>query len=78
MKFLNNFHIWKKKKTGCLFQFQIEDKVILKTFLRWVRASANFEEVPWLSFDPKVSKLPSDRDTSVSITFLTAESFTST
>ena len=25
-----------------------KDKVFLETFLRWVRTSANFEEVPWL------------------------------
>ena len=31
---------------------QIEDKVILKTFLRWVRTSANFVEVPWLIIEP--------------------------
>ena len=54
---------------------QIEEKDILETFLRWVRTSANFYEVPWLSFEPKVSKLPSARNTIVSSTFLTAESF---
>ena len=54
---------------------QIKDKVIFETFLRWVRTSANFEEVPWLSFEPEVSKLPSVRNNSVSSTFLTAESF---
>ena len=55
--------------------FQIEDKFFLKTFLRWVRTSANFVEVPWLSFGPKVPKLPSARNNKVSSTFLTAESF---
>ena len=35
--------------------FQIKDK---ETFLKWVWTSANFHEVPWLSFEPKVSKLP--------------------
>ena len=54
---------------------QIEDKVILETFLRWVRTSANFEEVPWLIFWPEVPKLPGVRNTNVSNTFLTAESF---
>ena len=54
---------------------QIEGKVILETFLRWVRTSANFEEVPWLSFEPKVSKLPSAWNTIISGTFLTAKSF---
>ena len=33
------------------------------------------QEVPWLSFEPKVSKLPSARNWFVSSTFLTAESF---
>jgi len=56
-------------------QSQIEDKIVLKTFLRWVRTSANFYEVPWLSFEPKVSKLPSSWNNCVSGTFLTAESF---
>ena len=55
--------------------FQIEDKIILETFLKWVRTSANFKEVPWLSFEPKVSKLPSAWNNYVSGTFLTAESF---
>ena len=55
--------------------FQIKDKVILETFLRWVRTSANFEEVPWLSFGPKVPKLPSAWNNCVSGTFLTAEIF---
>ena len=41
----------------------------------WERTSANFYEVPWLSFEPKVSKLPSSRNTIVSRTFFTAESF---
>ena len=54
---------------------QIEEKDILETFLRWVRTSANFYEVPWLSFEPKVSKLPSARNNCVSSTFLTSESF---
>ena len=53
----------------------MESKVFLETFLMWVRTSANFEEVPWLSFGPKVPKLPSARNNSVSSTFLTAESF---
>ena len=64
-----------KEGRGRLRISQIEDKVILETFLRWVRTSANFEEVPWLSFGPKVPKLPSARNNSVSSTFLTAESF---
>ena len=55
--------------------FFIKDKIFFETFLRWVRTSANFYEVPWLSFEPKVSKLPSARNTIVSSTFLTAESF---
>ena len=54
---------------------QIEEKDILETFLRWVRTSANFYEVPWLSFEPKVSKLPSARNNRVSSTFLTSKSF---
>ena len=54
---------------------QIEEKDNLETFLRWVRTSANFHEVPWLSFEPKVSKLPSARNNRVSSTFLTSESF---
>ena len=33
MKSFNIFYNWKKKKTGCLFQFQIEAKVILKLSL---------------------------------------------
>ena len=32
---------------------QIEELVVLKTFLRWVRTSANFYEVPWLNQDTK-------------------------
>ena len=55
--------------------FQIKDKVLLETFLKWVWTSANFYEVPWLSFEPKVSKLPSAWNNYVSGTFLTAESF---
>ena len=55
--------------------FQIKDKVLLETFLKWVWTSANFYEVPWLSFEPKVSKLPSAWYKNVSGTFLTAESF---
>ena len=43
----------------------------------WLRTSANFFEVPWLSFEPKVSKLPSAWNIIVSSTFLTAESFIS-
>ena len=39
--------------------FQVEYKVILETFLRWVRTSANFYEVPWLIIEPKVSIIPS-------------------
>ena len=66
-----NSRICKKKKKI----IQIEYKVILETFLRWVRTSANFKEVPWLSFEPKVSKLPSAWNNYVSGTFLTAESF---
>ena len=54
---------------------QIEDKVILKTFLRWVRTSANFVEVPWLIIEPKVSIIPCAWNYCVSGTFLTAESF---
>ena len=53
---------------------KIEDRNLLETFLRWVRTSANFFEVPWLSFEPKVSKLPGTWNNSVSSTFLTAES----
>ena len=53
----------------------MEGKVFLETFLMWVRTSANFYEVPWLSFEPKVSKLPSAWNNSVSGTFLTVESF---
>ena len=64
-----------RKKFYFSVELQIEDKVILETFFRWVRTSANFEEVPWLSFEPEVSKLPSARNNSVSSTFLTAESF---
>jgi len=58
-----------------MFSVQIEYKNFWKTSLRWVRTSANFYEVPWLSFEPKVSKLPSARNTSVSSTFLIVESF---
>ena len=54
---------------------QIEEIVFLETFLRWVRTSANFYEVPWLSFEPKVSKLPNAWNNNVSSIFLTAESF---
>ena len=43
----------------------------------WERTSANFYEVPWLSFEPKVSKLPSAWNNIVSSIFLTAESFSS-
>ena len=52
---------------------QIEDKVFLESFLRWVRMSANFVEVPWLSFESKVSKLPGTSNNSVTSTLLTAE-----
>jgi len=64
-----------RKKFYFSVELQIENKVILETFFRWVRTSANFEEVPWLSFEPNVSKLPSGRNNHVSTTFLTAESF---
>ena len=65
------------------FRFQIEDNVIFETFLRWVRTLGEIiqwmisaiQEVPWLSFEPKVSKLPSARNNPISSTFLTAESF---
>jgi len=33
--------------------FQIKDKVLLETFLKWVWTSANFYEVPWLNQDTK-------------------------
>ena len=52
-----------------------KDKAFLETFLRWVRTSANFEEVPWLIIEPKVSIIPSAWNCIVSGTFLTAESF---
>ena len=55
--------------------FFIKEKIFLETFLKWVRTSANFYEVPWLSFEPKVSKLPSAWNNIVSSIFLTAESF---
>jgi len=62
---------------------QIEDKVYKKTFLRWVRTLGEIiqwmisaiQEVPRLSFEPRVSKLPSAWNVIVSGTFLTAESF---
>ena len=66
----------KRGRTYCPV-FQIEYKVILETFLRWVRTSANFEEIPWLSFGSKVPKLPSTWNTNGSSTFLTAESSSS-
>ena len=63
--------------------FFIKDKIFFETFLRWVRTLGEIiqwmisaiQEVPWLSFEPKVSKLPSARNNRVSSTFLTAESF---
>jgi len=44
-----------EEKNWFIFQFQIEDKVILKTFLRWVRRLGEviqwmisaIQEVPW-------------------------------
>ena len=62
------------KILACLSENQNEDKVILKTFLRWVRTSANFFEVPWLIIEPKVSIIPSAWN-NISGTFLTVESF---
>ena len=51
----------------------------------WLRTSGEIiqwmisaiQEVPWLSFESKVSKLPSAWNSTVSSTFLTAESFIS-
>ena len=70
----------KKEPSG---SFLIEDKLFLETFLKWVRTLGEIiqwmisaiQEVPWLSFEPKVSKLPSSRNNPISSTFLTAESF---
>ena len=45
----------------------------LGEIIRWMISA--IQEVPWLSFEPKVSKLPSSRNTIVSRTFFTAESF---
>ena len=47
------------KQTPEMVFVHIKDKVILETFHRWVRTSANFEEVPWLIIEPKVSIIPS-------------------
>ena len=63
------------KQTPEMVFVHIKDKVILETFHRWVRTSANFEEVPWLIIEPKVSIIPSARNIIVSSTFLTEESF---
>ncbi len=60
-----------------LLVHQIEGKALLKTFLRWVRTSANFFKVPWLIIEPKVSIIPIAWNIIVSGTFLTAESFNS-
>ena len=54
---------------------QIEEKDNFETFLRWVRTSANFFEVPRLIIEPKVSIIPSAWNNNISGTFLTAESF---
>ena len=72
----------KKAETICL-SLLIEDKVFLKTFLRWVRTLGEIiqwmisaiQEVPWLIIEPKVSIIPSTWNKCVSGTFLTAESF---
>ena len=47
---------------------------LFKTFLRWFRTSATFFEVPRLSFEPKVSKLPTSWNIIVSRSFITTES----
>ena len=47
------FFLFHKKCLLLRWAFQIENKVFWKTFLRWVRTSANFEEVPWLNQDTK-------------------------
>ena len=68
------------------FSIQIKEEVFLETSLRWVRRLGEIiqwmisaiQEGPWLSFGPKVPKLPSARNNLVSSTFLTAESFRST
>ena len=65
--------IYKRKKLA--FELKIEDRNLLKTFLRWVRTSANFFEVPILIIEPKVSIIPSIWNNSVSDAFLTAESY---
>ncbi len=72
------FNAWFYYHLLCFFSIQIKEEVFLETSLRWVRTSANFYEVPWLSFGPKVPKLPSARNNLVSSTFLTAKSFRST
>ena len=72
------FNAWFYYHLLCFFSIQIKEEVFLETSRRWVRTSANFYEVPWLSFGPKVPKLPSARNNLVSSTFLTAESFRST
>ena len=69
------FNAWFYYHLLCFFSIQIKEEVFLETSRRWVRTSANFYEVPWLSFGPKVPKLPSARNKIVSSTFLTAESF---
>ena len=53
------------KKSELVSDFLLMDNVVFETFLRWDRTSANFEEVPCLSFEPKVSKLPCDAGTKV-------------
>ena len=47
----------------------------LGEIIQWMISAV--QEVPWLSFEPKVSKLPSAWNSTVSSTFLTAESFIS-
>ena len=47
----------------------------LGEIIQWMISA--IQEVPWLSFEPKVSKLPSAWNSTVSSTFLTAESFIS-
>ena len=42
-----------------LWPFIMRIKSFKKTFLKWVRTSANFVEVPWLIIEPKGSIIPS-------------------
>ena len=80
------FNAWFYYHLLCFFSIQIKEEVFLETSLRWVRRLGEIIqwmisailEVPWLSFGPKVPKLPSARNNLVSSTFLTAESFRST